>query len=160
MASKGELASTLQIDNKTIDNYLYILNKCYHIHLLKPFFRNLRKELTKMPKIYFNDLGLRNALLNRFSPVIHRADKGELLENFYFTQFRQLYSLDQLKYWRTSDQNEVDFIIEESFGEGKALEVKWNPLNFKRKKYQKFEQTYPNFPLSCIGANNFHQFVQ
>lgn len=156
LVNKQELSNTLGIDSKTIDQYVYILQKCFHIYLLRPFFRNLRKELTKMPKVFFNDLGLRNAFLNRFSPVDTRADRGELLENFYFLQFRQVYNPDQIKFWRTTERQEVDFIIEESFGEGKAYEIKWNPSSFTIGKYKKFTQTYPNFPLTCLSAQDFY----
>lgn len=157
MVNRNELASTLQIDFTTVDQYIYILEKCHHIHLVKPYFRNLRKELTKMPKIFFNDLGLRNALLNRFEMVENRADKGAILENYYFLAFRQKFKLDQILYWRTADKQEVDFVIEESFGKGNAYEVKWNPNNFKRSKYKKFEETYPDFPLACLGADDFYR---
>ena len=156
LVNKRELSNTLSIDAKTIDQYLYILQKCYHIYLLKPFFRNLRKELTKMPKVYFNDLGLRNAFLNRFGEVESRADRGELLENYFFLTFRQQYPLDQIKFWRTSEKQEVDFIIEESFGKGNAYEIKWNTDAFHPNKYKKFHQTYPNYPLSSLGVENFY----
>lgn len=158
LVNRNELAGTLQIDVKTVDNYLYILEKCYHIFLVRPFFRNLRKELTKMPKVYFNDLGLRNAFLNRFGAIHSRPDKGQLLENYYFCQFRHTYSLDQVKFWRTADKQEVDFIIEESFGAGKALEVKWKKAGFKPGKYSKFVETYPNFELSCVDAEDFYLY--
>lgn len=158
MANRNELAGTLQIDVKTVDNYLYILEKCYHVFLVRPFFRNLRKELTKMPKVYFNDLGLRNAFLNRYGEAHSRADKGQLLENYYFCQLRHAYSLDQIKYWRTADKQEVDFIIEESFGTGKALEVKWKKAAFNAKKYAKFMEAYPNFELQCIDAEDFYLY--
>lgn len=156
LVNRNELGTTIQLDAKTIDKYLYILQKCYHIHLVRPFFRNLRKELTKMPKVFFSDLGLRNSFLNRFSEVTTRADKGALLENYFFLQLRQNYALDQLKYWRTADKHEVDFVIEESFGQGKAYEVKWNPATFKRKKYLQFIQTYEKYPLSVLSAENFY----
>ena len=158
LVNRNELAGTLQIDIKTVDNYLYILEKCYHIFLVRPFFRSLRKELTKMPKVYFNDLGLRNAFLNRFGEAHSRPDKGQLLENYYFCQLRQAYNLDQIKFWRTADKQEVDFIIEESFGVGKALEVKWNKANFKPKKYAKFTGAYPDFELECIDAADFYLY--
>ncbi len=158
LVNKHELASTVQIDGRTVDQYLYILQKCYHIQLLRPFYRNVRKELTKMPKVYFNDLGLRNAFLNRFGEVNDRSDKGELLENFYFLQFRQNYSIDQIKFWRTADKQEVDFIIEESFGEGQAFELKWNKAAFKPSKYKKFREHYPTFPLTCLSATDFYKF--
>lgn len=158
LVNKQELGHTIQLDAKTVDNYLYILQKCYHIQLLRPFYRNLRKELTKMPKVFFHDLGLRNALLNRFADIPTRADKGALLENYFFLQFRQFYTLDQIKFWRTADKQEVDFIIEESFSQGKAFEIKWNKTSFKARKYQKFNANYPNFPLACLSAKDFYHF--
>jgi predicted AAA+ superfamily ATPase len=82
LVNKNEFSNTLGIDNKTIDRYLFVLQKCFHIELIKPFFQNLRKELTKMPMIYFYDLGMRNSLLNRFFEFDLREDKGRLLENF------------------------------------------------------------------------------
>lgn len=157
LVNKHELGTTIQLDAKTVDNYLYILQKCYHIQLVRPFYRNLRKELTKMPKVYFNDLGLRNSLLNRFTEVSTRADKGALLENYFFLRFRESYSLEQIKFWRTADRQEVDFVIEESFGQGKAFEVKWNRAAFKPIKYQKFKKAYPEFPLKCLNTDNFYR---
>ncbi len=155
VVNRNELANTIQIDFTTVDHYLYVLEKCHHIHLLKPYFRNLRKELTKMPKIFFNDLGLRNALLNRFGAVENRPDKGALLENYYFLAFRQQYALNQIMFWRTADKQEVDFVIEESFNQGKAYEIKWNPGSFKPDKYKKFMATYPDFELTCLGVDDF-----
>lgn len=154
LVNKNELSNTLGLDNKTVERYAYILEKCFHIDLLKPFYRNLRKELTKMPKVYFNDVGLRNAILGRFEHPKDRIDKGALLENFIYNQLRLKHDPYIIKYWRTADGNEVDFIIEESFNKGYALEVKWDCNRFKTTKYKKFINTYPDFPLSCIDAKN------
>ena len=52
----NEIANTLRMTNATVENYLYVLQKCFHISLVKPFYNNLRKELTKMPKVYINDI--------------------------------------------------------------------------------------------------------
>jgi predicted AAA+ superfamily ATPase len=147
LVNRNELSKMVQVDSKTIDHYLYVLEKCYHIHLMKPFFRNIQKELTKMPKVYFNDLGLRNALLNRFEPIENRADKGALLENYFYCRLRQPYDADQLKFWRTADQQELDFVAESSFGQGMAYEVKWTKRNFSPEKLKKFTETYPTFEL-------------
>ncbi|MCB0522856.1 MAG: ATP-binding protein [Lewinellaceae bacterium] len=158
LTNRHELSKTTQLDAKTVDNYLYILEKCFHISQVRPFYRNIQKELTKMPKIYLNDLGLRNALLNRFDNPANRADKGQLLENFFFCQFRDQFGPEQVRFWRTTAQDELDFVVEQSFGNGRAFEVKWNPLNFKPGSYAKFTDTYPNFPVRCLGAEDFHQF--
>jgi len=143
----NEISNTLRITNATVENYLYVLQKCFHITLVKPFYINLRKELTKMPKVYIHDLGLRNILINYFSPLEQRADKGLVLENFCFRVLSEKFEQDQIKYWRTADGNEVDFIIETQYLKGFAVEVKFNEQEVKLSKYKKFIATYPNFPL-------------
>jgi len=143
----NEISNTLRITNATVENYLYVLQKCFHITLIKPFYNNLRKELTKMPKVYINDLGLRNVLINYFSPLEQRADKGIVLENLSFRLLSERYDQDQIEYWRTADGNEVDFVVETSYLRGFAVEVKFNEQEIKPNKYNKFTQNYPDFPL-------------
>lgn len=147
MLNINEIANTLRMTNATVENYLYILQKCFHITLLKPFYANLRKELTKMPKIYINDLGLRNVLINYFGNIEQRADKGLILENFCCRILLEKYTLDQLKYWRTADGNEVDFVVETQFMKGFAVEAKFSASEAKLSKYKKFIANYPEFPL-------------
>lgn len=144
----NEISNTLRITNATVENYLYVLQKCFYITLVKPFYNNLRKELTKMPKVYINDLGLRNVLINYFSPLEQRADKGIVLENLAFRLLSERYDQDQIKYWRTADGNEVDFVVETSYLKGFAVEVKFNEQEVKPNKYNKFSQNYPDFPLA------------
>jgi predicted AAA+ superfamily ATPase len=143
----NEISNTLRITNATVENYLYVLQKCFHISVVKPFYKNLRKELTKMPKVYLNDLGLRNALINYFSPLEQRADKGMVLENLSFRLLSERFDQDQIKYWRTADGNEVDFVVETSYLKGFSVEVKFNEQDVKPNKYNKFTQNYPDFPL-------------
>lgn len=143
----NEISNTLRITNATVENYLYVLQKCFHITLVKPFYNNLRKELTKMPKVYINDLGLRNVLINYFSPLEQRADKGMVLENLSFRLLTERFDQDQIKYWRTADGNEVDFVVETSYLKGFAVEIKFSEQEVKPSKYNKFVQNYPDFPL-------------
>lgn len=147
----NELSSTLRMPNAVVDNYLFVLQKCFHITLVKPFFQNIRKELTKMPKIYFNDLGLRNVLINYFSPIEQRVDKGALLENLVFRRQIELNNKDQVKFWHTADGQEVDFIIEKSFNNGEAIEVKFSETEAKPNKYRGFTTAYPTFPLRFLS---------
>ncbi|MBP6550598.1 MAG: ATP-binding protein [Flavobacterium sp.] len=143
----NEISNTLRITNATVENYLYVLQKYFHITLVKPFYNNLRKELTKMPKVYINDLGLRNVLINYFSPLEQRADKGMVLENLSFRLLTERFDQDQIKYWRTADGNEVDFVVETSYLKGFAVEIKFSEQEVKPSKYNKFVQNYPDFPL-------------
>jgi len=111
LVNTNELSRTLRLSVTAVDNYLYVLQKCFHIQLIRPFFSNLRKEITKMPKVYFHDLGFRNALLNQYQPLAQRIDKGMLLENYAFIRLRNMFDNDTIKFWRTADGNEVDFVI-------------------------------------------------
>ena len=154
-----ELANTLRVSHSAIENYIYILKKCFYIHLIKPFYANIRKELSKMPKVFFNDLGLKNILLNYFDPVTQRIDKGELLENYIFTRLRDLYHYNNINFWRTTQGNEIDFIVSESFRKGKAYEVKFSETMFKEKKYQKFTSNYPDYELKCIAFEAFSNAI-
>lgn len=150
LVNNHELGNTLQMASATVESYIYLMQKTFIVQLLSPFYGNVRKELTKMPKVYFNDNGLRNTLLNNFSKLNDRADKGELLENYVYCRLRQLFDTDSLHFWRTADSNEVDFVIEEQLGKGTAYEVKYNDVQFKPTKYKKFLEAYPDFDLECV----------
>lgn len=154
LLNTNELANTLRLTHNLAEQYLFVLQKCFHVGLAKPFFQNLRKELIKMPKLYFNDLGLRNVLINYFAPLEQRADKGALLENFVYRRQTEIHPADQVKFWRTADGNEVDFIIETQFQRGFAIEVKFNEHEAKPRKYKKFTDEYPSFPLRFLSWKN------
>ena len=150
----NELSTTLRIKTETVENYLFILRKCFHITLIKPFFRNLRKELTKMPKVYLSDTGLRNCLLNNFESLPFRTDRGALWENFYFSILLDKYSQDELFYWRTSAGNEVDFVLPHILNPF-AVEVKYDQSAIKESKYKIFSDNYPDIPLRYVYLNPF-----
>ena len=145
----NELSRLLSLSVTAVNNYIYILQKCFHIGLLKPFYKNLRKELTKMPKVYFNDLGFRNSLLKLYTPVDLRPDKGALIENYAFLRIKQLHGNDAIHFWRTSDGNEIDFIIGKGYNQGEALEIKFDESSFAVSKYKRFTDVYPTYSLNC-----------
>ena len=149
LVNVNELSRLLKISVTAIENYLYVLQKCFHIRLMRPFYKNIRKELIKMPKVYFHDLGFRNTLLNQFLPLVQRLDKGMVIENYAFIRLRTLYGNDHLRFWRTADGHEIDFILTQSHGQGKAIEIKFDEKSFNPTKYQKFLEAYPDYSLNC-----------
>ena len=156
LVNVNELSSILRIKNQTVENYLTVMQKCFHIVLTKPFFRNLRKELIKMPKVFLLDTGLRNCLLNNFQPLSVRIDKGELWENTVFRILADKYGPDALHYWRTSAGNEVDFVLSD-IDEPKAIEVKYDKNQLKTNKFKVFREAYQNIPLQYIWLKPFDQ---
>ena len=106
-----ELAGACGLNYKELKKHLNILSKTYIISLVAPFFTNKRTELVKNPKVYFNDLGLRNYSLADWRAVGSRNDLGALAENYGFILLKSIFSRG-LKYWRTKAKAEVDFVIE------------------------------------------------
>jgi len=144
----NELSNTLGLSNTAVNNYIEILIKSFHISIVSPFSNNIRKELTKMPKIYFSDLGFRNIILNSFNPIDNRIDKGIIVENLIYKALINHYDKDIVKYWRTADRDEVDFVVE-AMQSKFAIEAKFNCKQFNPKKYTRFNKYYPDIPISC-----------
>lgn len=135
----GELGRTLSVERKTVEKYLDILEKTYIIKLVRPFFKNYRKELTKMAKVYFIDNGLRNMAIGQFQDFDQRSDKGQILENFIFSEIFK-YSGEAIHFWRTKEKAEVDFVLIDSVGGLLPIEVKSAVL-----KIPEFSRSFRSF---------------
>ena len=155
LVNVNELSATLRIKHETVSSYLSVLEKCFHIVLLRPFFKNLRKELVKMPKVALLDNGMRNCLINNFQPVNTRTDKGELWENAFSKILIEKYGFDTIQFWRTTAGNEVDFVLPE-IENPKAIEVKFDEALIKNNKYNIFRETYPEIPLHFAWMHPFN----
>ena len=149
------LSKSLRISRVLIEKYIQILENTFIIKRIYPFFKNYKKEITKMPKIFFLDLGLRNYVLNNFGPIEFREDRGRLFENFYLLELlnKDIYSLNKINYWRTTNQTEIDFIIT---GENisKAVEVKWQK-KARPRSFDSFKKIYTDYETSLISSEDF-----
>jgi len=159
--SYNELAGTIGIDKDTINKYLNILEKAFVIFRLHPFSRNIRTEITKMRKIYFYDTGVRNALISNFNSLSTRNDKGALWENFLIAEKLKMNSaLDidvKTYFWRTSQQQEIDY-IEETDGGLSAYEFSWN-VNKKKKIPLTFSRAYKTIASDIFTTENYNRFL-
>lgn len=157
-----ELSRQLGIDRGTVERYLDLLEKTFVIFRLASFSRNHRTELKKAKKIYFHDLGIRNALIANFSPLELRSDKGALWENFLIAERKKMNAYENLwaneYFWRTAAQAEVDY-IEERDGRLFAYEFKWNPRKAKKEAPKSFLSAYPHVSFQTISRENFHEFL-
>jgi predicted AAA+ superfamily ATPase len=115
---------------QTVEKYIDLLEKAFIVFRLPAFSRNLRNEIKKSRKVYFWDNGIRNAVLGNFSSVETRTDVGALWENYIiserFKQKEYARTFAKSYFWRTTDQQEVDY-IEELDGQLSVFEIKWNP---------------------------------
>lgn len=125
----SELSGTLGISAPTVKDYLWYMQKTFLLGKVTPYFRNVRKEITKAPVFYFYDLGLRNYALGTFGQVPTNAESGFLFQNFIFHLLKSKVkdSATQIHFWRTTDKTEVDFVLD-SVQELVPVEVKYKKL--------------------------------
>ena len=135
-----ELASSIGIARETVYDYLILLEGTYIARRLTPFFKNLRSELTKMPKIYFEDSGILNYL--KYNDIVEKVS-GELFENCIYAELRKAIGLDALRYWRTQSKQEIDFVIQHR-RQLITLEVKKIYSGQKTTTLEYFSQKYTN----------------
>jgi len=111
-----ELTNTLGLNRLTVEKYITILKETFIFSFLNPFYKNIRTEISKMPKIYFNDTGLRNSVIANFGEIESRPDKGQLLENFIYSQIERSKVFRNVRFWRTKTGGEIDFVVESADG--------------------------------------------
>ncbi len=125
------------------------MQKSFHIQLIRPFYKNIRKEITKMPKVFFYDLGVRNALLNNFENFEFRTDKGSLLENLFFRALLEKYQIEHVRFWRSLNVAEVDFVVDDL-----AFEIKTSKKTTKQSKYKSFNKKFPNIKFNILDQED------
>lgn len=156
----NELAQIAGINKVTVQNYIEILEQGYIVFRLNSFSRNLRNEIKQNRKIYFYDNGIRNMIIGNFNPLDLRPDKGALWENFLISerrkqiQYKETFS--KMYFWRTKQQQEVDF-VEEKDGVIRGFEFKWE--NKKVRIPTTFSETY-HAEGFVIDRSNFREFVK
>src|SRR5690606_33644665 len=157
----NELSNILKIDNQTVESYVEMLEQVFVIYKLPAYHTNHRTELKKSKKIYFNDLGIRNALINDFRPIEIRNDAGALFENFIINELRKQNEYKQVYanfyFWRNTDQREIDLILEKN-NQLKAIEIKWNP-NKKARLTKSFSNIYGETNFMVIHRENFFELI-
>src|SRR3989338_3181204 len=162
--SYSELSTRLKTSQQTVDRYIDILEKNFVIVRLGSFAGNMRNEVTRAKKIYFVDLGLRNAIIDLFSPIdpIRRNDVGALFENCMVMERLKYLAHSggvaaQSYFWRTYSQQEIDY-IEKSGADLHAFEFTWNQTK-KKKLPPAFAARYPGASFSIITPREAFMFV-
>ncbi|MDE6577339.1 MAG: ATP-binding protein [Muribaculaceae bacterium] len=160
--SYREIGMLIDLDPKTVEKYIDILEKSFIIFRLGSFSRNLRNELKNSKKIYFYDLGIRNTVIGDFRQPELRQDIGALWENYVVSERikRHRYNRDfaSVWFWRSTQQKEID-LIEEENGEISAFEIKWNPRKKDTKIPSQFANAYPNSSFTVITPENIEDFL-
>lgn len=152
------LSNAVGVSDKTIKEWLSILEATYIVFRLPPYYNNFKKRLVKSPKLYFYDTGLACALLGirDESSFVWNPLHGSLFENFIIVELLKRYFnrglWPQFYFWRDNIGTEVDCLIE---NEGKILAIEI-----------KSTQTLSSFPTAnlkkittLMGNNNVEPYI-
>lgn len=150
----SELAwDSIWISRETLNNWLLLLENTFVINQIRPFSKNVRSELIKMPKVFFEDNWIRNTLLNNFDVA------WNWFETSIFNDLSHSYRFENILFYRTKDKKEIDFILDWMPYEVKldyngkkltALEFfqekynqKWNVITLNKKETDLYNVFYP-----------------
>ena len=160
LVSLSELGSSLGMGKDTVDRYIDLLEKSFVIFRMRGFSRNLRKEIVKMGKIYFYDLGIRNMLIDNLNLLKDRNDVGQLWENFIIVERMKYLSYSKQTasryFWRTHTGAELDY-VEESGNQLQGFEFKYGIKTSKPPA--SWNLTYPASSYSCINKDTYLPFL-
>lgn len=158
LVNVSEWAGVLGLSRDTVAAYLEILEHGHVLHRLPPYVGGRRAEITRRPKVYLIDNGIRGHLVGSFAPLRERPDAGAAMENWVFSELWKILPLDAgLYYWRSSSGAEVDFVI--SRGDTLAgIEVKAGHLGRPRltRAVRSFIEAYRPRSFLFVSADLEH----
>lgn len=159
--SYSEIAGRLQVNVRTVQRYLNILEKMFILFSLQGLSRNMRNEYTKTPRYYFWDNGIRNTLIANLNPPNIRNDIGQLWENYCISERQKYLSYNRISankfFWRTYTQKEIDY-IEEREGILHAYEMKYSERSEKAPAL--FLENYPESEFTEINRDSYLDFLK
>lgn len=130
LVNYSQLASGINVNHRTGQRYVGLLEQVFLIATLQPWFTNALKRIVKTPKLHFLDSGLlasaRGLTFDRIKA--DRGAFGALLESFVFSEVLKLMTASDLRltphHFRDRDMREVDIVLERDDGMIAAIEVK------------------------------------
>jgi uncharacterized protein len=158
LVNYSRMASEMAVSLFEIKKIAAVLENTFVIKFIPPFYSNKMTEIKKAPKVYFLDLGLRNALIADFRLLDLRFEKGAMVENFVFQNFYYRKELSHLYFWRTKMGAEVDFILDYQ-GEMVPFEVKYQEFDKEKisRSFLSFCHTYKPKRGVVLTKNYFGQ---
>ena len=116
----SNIAEDLQVANKTVKNWLEVLERMYLVFSVRPFTQSIPRAILKPPKVYFFDIGdVLGGEGARFENLVAAA----LLKRLHFLEDRDGYRYE-LRYIRDKERREVDFAILREGALRELIEVK------------------------------------
>ncbi len=155
VVSIAALAREVGLSEPAVKHHLELMAQTYVCFPIDSYSRNLANELKKVKKYYLYDTGIRNCILSDYSLLNDRRDKGAIIESFVaLSVIKQLKVNMEVKFWRTRQGDEVDFILLKN-RIPVPVEVKYQlPGPVVPDGIRKFLQKYPDAPFALVFSKD------
>jgi uncharacterized protein len=155
LVSWNELAQTVGVSRATVEKYVRLLEQSFIVKIIYSYSVNPRTELKKAFKVFFLDVGIRNALVDIVTPLEDRNDKGGIFENVCVAERLKLASHftfpPDITFWRSRTGAEVDIV--EQYGQTlRAFECKWKPQHIS---FEAFLLKYPHATTEVLSSKTY-----
>ncbi len=113
--NQSQLARSLAVATTTVQRYLDILSAALLIRVVRPYLPNLRKRLTRAPKVYVRDSGFVHGLLRlgTYEELLSHPIVGQSWEGYVGEQIRCALGAEvELLHYRSARQEEIDYVCE------------------------------------------------
>lgn len=164
--SYNDVGQRCGVDNETIERYIDLFEKAFLLIRLPSYYGGHRYELKKTHCFYFQDNGIRNALIQNFNSPDLRNDLDALWRNYMISErvkwIRTNRMDKELYFWRTHTRQQMDFI---EIGEEHMMAYKADPSMFSYANRRKvkipkaFESSYPKAKTSVLNKSTYWNFL-
>lgn len=156
-----EIGERAGLDNETVARYIDLLEKADILIRLPSYSNDHRYELKRSNCIYFQDNGIRNALISNFNPTFLRNDMSQLWKNYLISErvkWARMNGIDsEFYFWRTHTRQQMD-LLEVTEGSIRAYKTDWE----KRKKVKipkYFQECYPDAVSKVLNRSTYWSFL-
>lgn len=152
--STNDLSKELGITQVTVEKYIRLLEQSFVIKRVYSFARNYANELKKSYKVYFLDLGVRNALVGGLNGGSGDPERGLLFESFFFTELLKGDTREPFPaktyFWRTRNKKEIDFVRVN----GRSLRAYECKLGSRVADFKTFLKYYPGSATRVVTPDD------
>jgi uncharacterized protein len=135
-----------ELSRQTAANYVALLEATHAVQLLRPFSGGSSREIVSMPKAYAFDTGFVWHVRGYREP--RDEDRGLLWEHYVLNELNARLPGLPLRYWRTKQGLEVDFVTAFKNAPPVAVECKWSASDRELPGLRSFLTAHPN----AVGA--------
>jgi hypothetical protein len=158
MFEASALARPCEISRPTVSAYLAVLEAIHVMHVVRPFTGGGASEIVSAPRVYGFDTGF--VAYYKGWDELRRDDLGVLWEHLALNELHAHIDRRAVRYWRTKQGHEIDFVVGSRGSPPVAIECKYSAGNLDPAALKSFRHGYPEGQNLCVASDVDRPFVK